>query len=70
MHRFELRVKGRLAESIAALIDTRFDHVVTTPEDGPNTSIVVEGLDPSAERALLNLLWDTGHEVISTRSIR
>jgi hypothetical protein len=67
---YELRVKGRLAESVTALINMRFDKVVTRLEEGPSTTIIAEGLDPSAERALLNLLWDTGHEIISTRSIR
>jgi hypothetical protein len=34
------------------------------------TTITVEGLDPASERALLHLLWDTGHDVVGTRSTR
>jgi len=32
--------------------------------------VVVGGLDPASQRALLTLLWDTGHDVISMRSTR
>ena len=66
----ELSVKGVLAESVTALIKSRFDHVITRPAVGPSTTLIIQGIDPAAERALLNLLWDTGHDVIAMRSSR
>ena len=37
---------------------------------GQGTTLVVDGLDPAAERALMTLLWDSGHDVVSMRSTR
>ena len=37
---------------------------------GPGTTLVVDGLDPAAERALMSLLWDGGHDVVSMRFTR
>jgi hypothetical protein len=45
------------------LIRTRFDHVSAPGADG--TTLVVDDLDQAAVRALLTLLWDAGHEVLS-----
>ncbi|MDT7582140.1 MAG: hypothetical protein QOK35_3404, partial [Pseudonocardiales bacterium] len=44
-------------------IRTRFDHVSAPGADG--TTLVVDGVDQAAVRALLTLLWDAGHEVLS-----
>jgi len=67
--RCELRVGGRVADSLLELIRNRFGDVSTRPA-GHGTTVVVDGLDPASERALLTLLWDTGHDVLSMRSTR
>jgi hypothetical protein len=63
----ELVVAGQLAGSLLDLIRSRFG-AVTTEVVGTGTTVVVGGLDPASQRALLTLLWDTGHDVISMRS--
>jgi hypothetical protein len=69
MSRFEIGVDGPLAEPLLDVIRNRFGEV-TTRRAGAATTVTVVGLDPAAERALLTLLWDTGHDVRSTRSTR
>jgi hypothetical protein len=59
----ELRVSSAIAESVLELIASRFDNVVTRPVPGPATVVTASGIDQAGERALLNLLWDTGHEI-------
>ena len=68
MSRFELRVNGPLASWVVELIDTRFEGVVASL--GANTTVIVTGIDPAAERALLNLLWDAGYDVVSMNATR
>jgi hypothetical protein len=70
MSRCELSISGPLADSLLELIRSRFGQVTTRPEAGPSTTVIIGGLDPASERALLTLLWDTGHDVISMRSTR
>jgi hypothetical protein len=61
--RYELRVRPAIARSLLDVIRTRFDHV---PAPGAErTVLIVENLDQAAVRALLTLLWDAGHEVLS-----
>lgn len=60
---------GPLAESLVDLVRTRFGDIATEPA-AAGTTLVVVGLDPASERALLTLLWDTGHDVVSMRSHR
>lgn len=65
----EILVHGRVADSIAGLIASRFGALgVSVDGSGDSTRIVGE-LDQSSERALLALLWDTGHDIVSMRSI-
>jgi hypothetical protein len=69
--RCEITVRGRLPESLIELISTRFDgHLNAGDAGGRDTVLLVEAADPSAERALLTLLWDAGHDVTSMRSTR
>jgi hypothetical protein len=69
--RCELNVAGQLAESLLELIRSRFGEVTTQPgAQLLSTTVIIVGLDPAAERALLNLLWDTGHDVTAMRSTR
>jgi hypothetical protein len=70
MLRCELCVSGPLADSLLDLIRSRFGEVTTRLEAGPSTTVIIGGLDPASERALMTLLWDTGHDVISMRSTR
>jgi hypothetical protein len=68
--RCELSVGGQLADSLLELIGSRFGEVTTRPGAGPSTTVIVDGLDRASERALLILLWDTGHDVVAMRSTR
>jgi hypothetical protein len=60
--RYELRLRAPVAHTLLDLIRTRFDHVTTPGADG--TVLIVEDIDQASVRALLILLWDTGHEVL------
>jgi hypothetical protein len=61
--RFELRLRGSLAHTVLDVIRARFDRVGAPNPDG--TVLIIENVDQAAVRALLTLLWDTGHEVLS-----
>lgn len=58
----ELTITTALANSVLELIKDRFD-VEARPGPGTTTIITAVGIDQAGERALLNLLWDTGHEI-------
>jgi len=60
--RYELRLRAPIAYTLLDVIRTRFDYVSTPGTDG--TVLIIEGLDQASVRALLILLWDTGHEVL------
>lgn len=64
--RYELLLGRPIARRLRDLLRSRFDGV-STPGDDPN-SLVVDGLDQSALRALLTLLWDTGNEVLAVNA--
>jgi hypothetical protein len=68
MVRCEFVVVGQLAGSLLDLIRSRFGEV-TARRAGTGTTVIVGGLDPASQRALLTLLWDTGHDVVSMRSL-
>jgi hypothetical protein len=61
--RYELRLRGPIAGSLLDVLRTRFDRVTAPAADG--TVLIVENLDQASVRALLTLLWDTSHEVLS-----
>ncbi len=65
-HRCELTVRGDLADAVLELIRSRFEVLATRTGSGPTTSLAVVA-DQAAQRALLTLLWDTGHELIELR---
>ena len=67
MTRYELRLRRPIAGSVLDLIRDRFDHVSTPAADG--TVLVVGDLDQTSVRALLALLWDTSHEVLSFEAL-
>lgn len=60
----QVTVRGSIAESVLRLLRERYDDV-TTATAGPNTVLTVAGIDQASQRALLALLWDTGHEIES-----
>ena len=59
--RCEVTVDGPIARSLLALISSRFDRVSVPAA----AVLVVEGIDQASVRALLILLWDAGHDVLS-----
>jgi hypothetical protein len=61
--RYELTLRTPIAHTLLDVIRTRFDHVSTPGADG--TVLIVENIDQASVRALLTLLWDTGHEVLA-----
>ena len=64
--RYELTLRGPIAGSLLDLVRTRFDHVSNPDPNG--TVLIIENLDQASVRALLTLLWDAGHEVLSLTS--
>lgn len=67
MASLEFRVRGYLADSVKEQIQSRFSGLRTISESSGETVFDVDRLDAAAQRALLNLLWDFGHEVTSMR---
>lgn len=64
--RFELRLRGSLAHTVLDVIRARFDRIDLLGPGGPGgTVLIIANVDQAAVRALLTLLWDTGHEVLS-----
>jgi hypothetical protein len=58
--RCELVVSGPVARSVIETITARFG-----PPSVDRGVLTVEGVDHAAIRALMVLLWDTGHEVLA-----
>jgi hypothetical protein len=65
----EVLVRGRVADSIQSLIASRYSALTVSPGRSGDTTRIVGEMDQAAERALLALLWDTSHDVISMRTI-
>ena len=64
----ELTVTSVIADPVLELIKERFDNVDARAVPGPATVVTIAGIDQAGGRALLNLLWDTGHEIGSMSS--
>jgi cytochrome c-type biogenesis protein CcmH/NrfF len=65
---YQLTVAGRLPSSVTTTIVARFgDGVRIRPIDG-RTTLTLGAIDQPALRALLILLWDFGHVVLSVSS--
>jgi hypothetical protein len=60
--RYALTLGTPIACQVRDLLLARFTGVRTTADPA---LLVVDGLDQSALRALLTLLWDTGNEVLA-----
>jgi hypothetical protein len=68
--RYELHLRSPIARSQLDALRTRFDGVSTGGADG--TLLIVESadaLDQAAVRALLTVLWDANHEVLSYEEV-
>ena len=61
-HRCELTVTGPLAGSVLETMQSRFDAMATRHPD--RTVVVARSVDQAAVRALMVMLWDSGHEVL------
>ncbi|WP_234341138.1 hypothetical protein [Streptomyces sp. NRRL S-646] len=61
--RYELTLRGPISRTVLDVIRTRFDQVSTPGAYG--TVLIVENVDQASVRALLTLLWDTGHDVLT-----
>jgi hypothetical protein len=66
--RYEFTVDGPLARGVDERIRARFQHVSTRSLD--RTRLVVDNIDQAAVRAVMNLLWDAGHDILSISSTR
>ena len=61
----EVRVTGPVARSVVDAIRTRFDADSSRYAD--DTVLTVRAVDQAAVRALMIMLWDSGHEVLTMR---
>ncbi|MFF7951883.1 hypothetical protein [Streptomyces griseorubiginosus] len=61
--RYELTMREPISRTVLDVVRTRFDHVSTPGAD--RTVLVVDDVDQASVRALLTLLWDTGHHVLA-----
>lgn len=61
--RCELTVRGPVAGSVLAAVRARFDMEAASTSD--RTVLTVGGADQAAVRALMIMLWDSGHEVLT-----
>ncbi len=60
----EIVLTGPLASSVRTLLQERYDGLTAADVDGAAV-LRFDRLDQAGERAVLTLLWDTGHEVRS-----
>ncbi|KQW50974.1 hypothetical protein ASC77_25305 [Nocardioides sp. Root1257] len=63
----QITVFGPVAASVISLLEERYDRVTTVCLPDADTIVLVADIDQAGERALLTLLWDTGHSVRSVR---
>ena len=61
--RCELTVHGHLARSVLAAVRERFD--VGSVQVADSTVLTLDAVDQAAIRALMTMLWDSGHEVLA-----
>jgi hypothetical protein len=59
----ELTVTGHLARSVVEAIGSRF--TVVSTRSAEISVLTIADVDQSAVRALMIMLWDTGHEVLT-----
>lgn len=64
---YRLTVTGRLSRTVTELIEARFGAAASVGTDGADSSVELTA-DQPALRALLTLLWDLGHDVVTVLS--
>lgn len=62
---YQLTIAGRLPDAVTQTIGARFGDGIRIRSTDGCTMLNVEDIDQPALRALLVLLWDFGHEVLS-----
>lgn len=65
---YRLTVAGRLPDAVTQTIVARFGDGVRIRSTGGRTMLNLHDLDQPSLRAMLVLLWDFGHEVLSLSS--
>jgi hypothetical protein len=60
----DLTVSGPMARSVIDAIRTRFD-VIDATRTAECTVLTIDAVDQAAVRALMIMLWDSGHEVLA-----
>jgi hypothetical protein len=63
--RLEVTLFGPAAVSVLQTLDERYQVVTHTSPPGADTVVTIADIDQAGERAVLTLLWDTGHQVQS-----
>jgi hypothetical protein len=63
----EVTVRGPLARAVVETASARFESVSAVDVTGDSV-LTVDCVDQAGLRALLTLLWDTGHEVLRLTS--
>jgi hypothetical protein len=63
--RLEVILFGPAAASVLGTLGERYHVVTSTSPAGTDTVVTIADIDQAGERAVLTLLWDTGHQVRS-----
>ena len=61
----EVTLFGPVASAVLVLLEDRYDQLSVSSPPGADTLLTLASVDQAGERALLTLLWDTGHQVRS-----
>lgn len=59
----EITLFGPVAAAALALLAERYDGVSSSRTCEADSVVTIDDIDPAGERAVLTLLWDTGHRV-------
>ena len=65
---YQLTVAGRLPDAVTETIVARYGDGIRIRSMGGRTTLHLPDLDQPSLRAMLVLLWDFGHEVLSLSS--
>ncbi|MGW6276158.1 hypothetical protein [Kribbella sp. NPDC055071] len=63
--RLEVTLFGPVAAAVLVLLDERYNQVSTSTAREADTVVTIGDVDQAGERAVLTLLWDTGHRIRS-----
>jgi hypothetical protein len=65
--RLEVTIFGPVMASVLRTLGERYDLATSTSPRGTDTVLAIADIDQSGERAVVTLLWDTGHQLRSLR---